>query len=175
MITREVKHISQEANFNLLHPLLREWFKNKFGNFTEPQLYSIPLIHKKENVLISAETGTGKTLAAFTAILNELIYREEAGNLENKVYCMYISPLRALSRDIEINLKEPLKEIEEIAKKQGKKIDIPIAVRTGDTTPSERAKMLRKIPKILITTPESAAILLNSPKFKENLRTLPCG
>ncbi len=156
----------------LLNPILSEWFFSKFSDFTESQKYAIPEIHNSQNILVSSPTGTGKTLSAFLAILNELITLSEYGQLENKVYCVYISPLRALSRDIERNLNEPLKEIAELAKKKGKKIEVPIGIRTGDTTTSERAKMLRKAPRILITTPESIAILLNAPKFREMLRNV---
>ena len=156
--------------FQRMNPLLSGWFKGKFGRFTEPQRYAVLNIHNRINTLISAETGTGKTLAAFTSVLNELISLSEGGQLEDKVYCIYVSPLRALNNDIEKNLKEPLSEIGEIAAKKGKKIGIRIGVRTGDTTTAERSKMLRSPPHILITTPESLAILLNAPKFRENMR-----
>ncbi len=166
---QEEKHSDSEI-FKSLNPLLAAWFKHEFGSFTEPQRYAILNIHNLENTLITAPTGTGKTLSAFAAILNELITLSEAGQLEERVYCLYISPLRALSNDIEKNLKEPLQAIREVGKKLGKKINVRVAVRTGDTPQSERAKMLRKPPHILITTPETTAILLNSPKFKENFR-----
>jgi len=166
---QEEKHSDSEI-FKSLNPLLAAWFKHEFGSFTEPQRYAILNIHNLQNTLITAPTGTGKTLSAFTAILNELISLSEAGQLEDRVYCLYISPLRALSNDIEKNLKEPLRAIREVGKKIGKKISVRVAVRTGDTPQSERAKMLRKPPHILITTPETTAILLNSPKFKENFR-----
>ncbi|MFH1256682.1 MAG: DEAD/DEAH box helicase [Candidatus Diapherotrites archaeon] len=172
MIEFETPKYSNEDLFKMLNPVLAEWFKKTFGSFTEPQLYAIPSIHLRQNTLVSAETGTGKTLAAFTAILNELIFLSENNQLENKVYCVYISPLRALSNDIERNLNGPLKEIIELAKKHGKKIDVSVAVRTGDTPASKRAAMLRKPPNILILTPESLAIILNAPKFRENLRSV---
>ncbi len=156
--------------FHSLHPLLSQWFRETFEKFTEPQRYSILNILHRENTLVSAETGTGKTLSAFTAILSELITLAEMEKLEKKVYCVYVSPLRALSNDIHKNLLEPLEAIQKKAEKQGKKINIPIAIRTGDTTPAERQKMLRIPPAILITTPESLAILLNAPKFRELLK-----
>ena len=159
-----------EKIFGMLNPMLSAWFKARFGTFTEPQLYSIPNIHFRENTLISAETGTGKTLSAFAAILSELITLEQHKQLEDRIYCVYISPLRALSNDINRNLREPLDEIMKMAEKAGQKINVRVAVRTGDTTQSERSKMLRKPPHILITTPESLAILLNAPKFRENFR-----
>jgi len=166
MIEFQQKKYSDKEIYSILNPLLGEWFREKFGSFTEPQRYSIINIHSQENTLITAVTGSGKTLSAFTAILNELISLSEAGQLEDRVYCIYISPLKALNNDISRNLREPLEEIEEKAHKKGKKINVRIGVRTGDTTPSERASMMRKPPHILITTPESLAIILNAPKFR---------
>ncbi|MEM4257043.1 MAG: ATP-dependent helicase [Candidatus Diapherotrites archaeon] len=158
-----------EHIFSLLNPLLAEWFKQKFGAFTEPQLYAIPNIHSMQNTLISAETGTGKTLSAFTAILSELLNYDESNTLEDFVYCVYVSPLRALNNDIERNLLGPLNEISEVVHKKGRKLNIRVAVRTGDTTQAVRSQMLRKPPHILITTPESLAIMLVAPKFREKL------
>jgi ATP-dependent Lhr-like helicase len=154
--------------FGMMNPLLAGWFRKRFGTFTEPQLYAVPNIHFRINTLISAETGTGKTLSAFASILSELITLSEKGKLEDRVYCVYISPLRALNNDIKRNLLEPLDEIKESAKQEGKDINIRVAVRTGDTPQSERSKMLAKPPHILITTPESLAIILNAPKFKNS-------
>jgi len=150
----------------ILHPLINQWFFNKFKEFSLPQLYGVMEIHQRKNILISAPTGATKTLTGFLAILNELIDSAEKQILEDKVYCVYISPLKALNYDIEFNLQKPLKEIEELA---GKKLGIRIGVRTGDTTAYEKQKMLKNPPHILITTPESLAIMINSPKFKEHL------
>lgn len=162
----------QESVYRMLDPWLAEWFKKTFQYFTLPQLKGIPLIHARENVLISAPTGTGKTLSGFTTILNELTILAKAGQLEDKVYCIYISPLKALSNDIEKNLEIPLNFLMEKAKKEGKKLGVKIAVRTGDTSTTEKAKMLKKPPHILITTPESLAIIINSPKFQEKLSSI---
>jgi Lhr-like helicase len=151
----------------ILHPLMKKWFIDKFKTFSEPQRYAIMNIHSRINTLVSAPTGSGKTLTAFTAILNDLIDLSEKGKLEDKIYCVYISPLKALNADIAVNLIEPLKEIEKIA---GKELGIRIGVRTGDTTPNEKQKMLKKPPHILITTPESLGIILASIKFKEHLK-----
>jgi len=151
---------------NILNPLVKKWFLDKFREFSLPQLYGVKEIHNRKNILISAPTGATKTLTGFLSILNELINLSEKGKLMDKVYCVYISPLKALNYDIEINLNGPLKEIEKIAKK---KFGIRVGVRTGDTSQSERSKMLKNPPHILITTPESLAIMLNSYKFKENL------
>ena len=124
MIQFQNQEYSDEEIFNTMNPLLSQWFKQKFKTFTAPQKYAILNIHCGENTLISAPTGTGKTLPAFAAVLNELISLSEAKLLEDKVYCVYVSPLKALSRDIEKNLNEPLSEITEMAEKLGKKIRI---------------------------------------------------
>ena len=161
-----------EQILNLLRPYVKEWFKRNFKRLTLPQKFSIPLIKKKKNILVTAPTGIGKTLSAFLAILDELFKLAERNKLENMVYCIYISPLRALDNDINRNLLVPLKEIPEIAKERFNKQlqEVRIGVRTGDTLPSERQRQLRKPPHILITTPETIAILLGTRKFKENLR-----
>lgn len=151
---------------SVFHPLLNRWFFGKFKEFSLPQLYGVMEIHSRKNVLISAPTGSGKTLTAFLSILNELVDSSEKQILEDKVYCIYVSPLKALGNDIRVNLLTPLEEINKIAEKD---LGIRIGVRTGDTTASEKAKMLQKTPHILITTPESLAIMINSPKFKEKL------
>lgn len=154
---------------SILHPLVNKWFFKKFKEFSLPQLYGVMEIHNRKNVLISAPTGATKTLTGFLAILNELIDSAKKITLEDKVYCVYVSPLKALNNDIEKNLKEPLKELEEL---NGKKLGIRIGVRTGDTTAYQKQKMLKNPPHILITTPESLAIMLNSPKFREHLRNV---
>ena len=150
----------------ILHPIINTWFSNKFKTFSEPQLYGVMEIHQRKNILISAPTGSGKTLAAFLAILNELVDSAQKQILEDKVYCVYVSPLKALNNDIEKNLLHPLKEIQELINNP---LNIRIGVRTGDTTNYEKQKMLKDPPHILITTPESLAIMINSPKFKLHL------
>ncbi len=163
------KEYTDDSIAETLVSLVAQWFKQKFKTFSPPQKHSIVSIHNRENILVSAPTGSGKTLSAFLSIISELVSLSNQGKLEDKTYCVYISPLRALSRDIEINLKEPLAEMEKIA---GKDLGIRVAVRTGDTTPSERQKMLAKPPHILITTPESLAIVLTAPKFRELLTSI---
>ena len=164
MISIKEKPDKSEDIKKLLHPFVRDWFFKKFKDFSLPQLYSILEVHSRNNILISAPTGSGKTISSFLAILNELIDSSDKRILQDKIYAIYISPLKALNNDISKNLLEPLKEIEEIA---GKKFGIRISVRTGDTTAAEKAKMLIKPPHILITTPESLAIVLNSIKFSD--------
>ncbi|MGQ4913718.1 MAG: DNA glycosylase AlkZ-like family protein [Candidatus Asgardarchaeia archaeon] len=113
------------------------------------------------------------TLAAFLSIINELFLLGERGELEDKVYCVYISPLRALSNDISRNLEQPLKEIKKLAEEKGMNWpEIRKAIRTGDTSTYERSKMLRTPPHILITTPESLALMINAPKFREKLKNV---
>ncbi len=167
MITTKDKPDNSEDIKKLLHPYVREWFFKKFKDFSLPQLYGVMEVHSRNSILISAPTGSGKTISAFLAIINELIDSSEKGILEDKIYCVYISPLKALNNDVEKNLLEPLKEIEEIA---GKKLGIRVSVRTGDTTAVEKSKMLVHVPHVLITTPESLAIVLSSTRFRENLK-----
>ncbi len=153
--------------YALLRPYTREWFKRTFKRFLEPQRYAIPRIKARRNVLIFSPTGSGKTLAAFLGILDELFNLAERNKLEDKVYCIYVSPLRALSNDIRKNLQIPLEGIRQVAKEMGYELpEIRIFVRHGDTTSYERSKMLRSPPHILITTPESLANMLIAPKFR---------
>ena len=167
MIEKQTKIYKDKEIYAVLHPWVKKWFKSKFETFSEAQRYAIMDIHCGENVLVSSPTGSGKTLTAFLSIISELTSLADKGELEDKIYCIYISPLKALDNDIEKNLEEPLSEIEKIA---GRELGIRKAVRTGDTAPYERSKMLKVPPHILITTPESLSILLCAPKFRENLK-----
>lgn len=167
MIKHKEKPDKEADILGILHPIVKKWFFSKFKEFSLPQLYGVMEIHSRNNILVSAPTGATKTLTGFLSILNELIDSSEKGILQDKIYCVYISPLKALSEDIKVNLIEPLKEMEEIA---GKKLGIRIAVRTGDTPTSERAKMTKMPPHILITTPETLAILLSAKKFVDHLK-----
>ena len=159
-----------ERLLGLLRPYVAEWFRERFGSFTEPQRRAIPLIAEGHNVLISSPTGTGKTLAAFLWILNVLLGLSEEGRLEDRIYAIYVSPLRALNNDMERNLVRPLEEIVEYARNLGYDVGgIRVGVRTSDTPASMKQRMLRKPPHILLTTPESLAISLVAPKFSEKL------
>ena len=143
----------------------------KFQDFSESQKFGVMNIHNKQNILISAPTGGGKTLTAFLSILNQLVSLSEKNKLEKKVYCIYVSPLKALNNDIHKNLIEPLEEINELAKSKGINLQkILVGLRTGDTTASEKAKMVKNPPHILITTPESLAIVLTTKKFVESFQ-----
>ncbi len=166
-ITRKTNPAKPETVRKLLNPIVEKWFFSRFKSFSLPQLFAVNEIHGRNNVLVSAPTGATKTLTGFLSILNELVDSSEKGILKDKIYCVYVSPLKALNNDIHKNLIEPLKEMEEIA---GKELKIRVAVRTGDTTQNEKSKMLKNPPHILITTPESLAILLSSIKFVEHLK-----
>ncbi len=191
-----------DANvFELLEPALQGWWLETFGEyvpenegfFTPPQRGAIPAIFEGTNTLICAPTGSGKTLASFTAIINELYRRQrgvrsdanagaddvddqepaDSAGLENSVYCLYVSPLKSLANDIHRNLEMPLEGIESIAADRTERMgEIRHAIRHGDTDSSTRNKMLEETPHILNTTPETLAILLNAPKFREKLRTV---
>ncbi len=145
------------------HPIVRQWFIDRVGTPSAPQLAGWPAIARGSDVLILAPTGTGKTLAAFLWELNALITEGLKAPLANAVHLLYVSPLKALNNDVQRNLEGPLTELRSRFEQAGEHFpDIRIAVRTGDTTASARAKMLRKTPQILITTPESLHILLTS-------------
>ncbi len=171
MITRVEEEKDKDEVLSHMEPLIAEWFDKKFDSLTEPQGYAIPLIHEGENVLVSSPTGSGKTLTAFLSIINELFRLDKKDELEDKIYCVYVSPLKALANDIHKNLEEPLQEIKDLAKKKGVKVpDIKTAIRSGDTPQKERRKMAEDPPHIYITTPESLALSLSSPKFREKFR-----
>ncbi len=157
----------------MLIPLVQEWFFQKFEDFSKTQLYGVKTIYDRKNILISAPTGGTKTLTAFLGIINYLVGLALKNELEDKIYAVYTSPLKALSNDIFVNLEEPLSEIYALAEKKGLEMQkIKVGLRTGDTSPSERAKMAKNVPHIFVTTPESLAIVLTSPKFGENFNSL---
>jgi len=155
--------------YSFLDSNISKWFKNKYKKFSPPQKLAIHNIHNKKNTIVSAPTGSGKTMSGFLSILNELTILSKQEKLLDSVYCIYVSPLKALNNDVNRNLIEPLSEIEEVV---GKDLGIRTGVRTGDTTPYQRQKMLKKAPHILITTPESLALMITSPKFSEKLKTV---
>jgi len=154
-------------------PLVAEWFSNRFGNPTEPQVEGWREIRTGANVLISAPTGSGKTLAAFLICLDRLVRAARTNALPAETQVVYVSPLKALSNDVRRNLESPLAEIAELAKLRGVALaPITTAVRTGDTPASERQRMRKEAPHILVTTPESLFILLTAEKSREMLRTV---
>jgi ATP-dependent helicase Lhr and Lhr-like helicase len=153
------------------HPVTAEWFLNKFGSPTEPQTHGWPSILGGDATLISAPTGSGKTLAAFLVCIDQLLRDSLSGRLAPCTQVVYVSPLKALSNDVQKNLDAPLAEIQQLAMERGYLCpEIRTGVRTGDTLPKERAAMLRNPPHILVTTPESLYILLTAGKSREHLR-----
>ncbi len=166
MITYQREPFPDEEVLQTLHPLVRRWFREKFSELSPPQRLAIPLIHQGKSCLISAPPGSGKTLAAFLTIISELVTLAERGELEDRIYAVYVSPLRALGNDIERNLREPLRELAQLA---GRELGIRVEVRTGDTPPERRQRMLARPPHILITTPETLAIALTAKRFSRYL------
>jgi ATP-dependent Lhr-like helicase len=154
------------------HPVLQRWFSETIGTPTPVQLRGWEAIRERRHTLIAAPTGSGKTLAAFLTALDDLFNESLAAPLPDEVRVVYISPLKALSADIHKNLAEPRRGIKRLADEMGLEAPrITAAVRTGDTTQSERAAMLRKPPHILVTTPESLYLLLTAERSREMLRT----
>lgn len=157
------------------HPLIERWFRGRFAAPTRPQAEGWPHIAAGKNVLIAAPTGSGKTLTAFLAVIDRLLRASIAGQLEAGTRVVYVSPLRALSNDMHRNLSEPLQELNALAVAEFP--DVPMAelragLRTGDTTASQRAALVRKPPHILVTTPESLFLLLTSPRGRAALKTV---
>ena len=156
------------------HPAVAGWFSDRFRAPTPAQGRGWAAIRSGQNALIAAPTGSGKTLAAFLNAVDEL-YREgeERGGLPDETRVLYVSPLKALSADIHRNLAEPRREIHRKASALGlPTVEITAAVRTGDTTSSERQAMLRRPPHILVTTPESLYLLLTARRSREVLATV---
>src|ERR1700677_1161068 len=153
------------------HPLVAEWFVQRFATPTEPQEQGWPHILAGRPTLISAPTGSGKTLAAFLACIDRLGRKALAGHLADRTEVLYVSPLKALGNDIQKNLEIPLGEILAMAGERGLLMpEIRTAVRTGDTLMPERRAMLKRPPHILVTTPESLYILLTADKSRAILR-----
>ncbi len=150
--------------YDSLHPTVAKWFRETFRDPTEAQRLCIPDIANGESVLLSSPTGSGKTLAGFLGIIDRLAREHFEGKLEPQgIRCVYVSPLRALAYDIEKNLRQPLAAL-------GLDEIITVGLRTGDTSASERQKQKRKPPHILITTPESLAIVLPQAGYREALQ-----
>ena len=148
---------------SLFHPIVRDWFTETLGEPSAPQKAGWPAIADGSDTLILAPTGTGKTLAAFLYELNSLITEGLDHPLANAIHLLYVSPLKALNNDVQRNLELPLAQLKQRFETDGQKFpEIRVAVRTGDTPASARARMLRKTPHVLITTPESLHILLTS-------------
>lgn len=158
---------------SIFHPAVAAWFTTTFGSPTGVQQQAWPAIQRRDNTLIAAPTGSGKTLAAFLAAIDALVREGEARGLEDETHVLYVSPLKALSNDIQKNLDLPLAGIrEELFHQTMKDVEIRAWVRSGDTPQGERARMRRQPPHILVTTPESLYILLTSASGREMLQTV---
>ena len=155
------------------HPAVAGWFRSRFPTPTEAQARAWAVTSKHRNALIAAPTGSGKTLAAFLSAINDLVVEGIARGLSDEVHVLYVSPLKALSNDIQKNLQEPLAGIRDQLLELGVD-DVPIrdAVRTGDTSSFERNRMRKTPPHILVTTPESLFILLTSESGRAMLKSV---
>ena len=149
------------------HPAVRKWFASQFGEPTPPQRDGWPPIREGRHTLIAAPTGSGKTLAAFLSAIDSLV--RQGPELADETQVLYVSPLRALSNDVQKNLQGPLAEIRELDPSIP---EVRVLVRTGDTPSSERAAMTRRPPHILVTTPESLYLLLTSDGGRGMIRTV---
>ncbi len=155
------------------HPAVAQWFQSAIGEPTPAQEQGWQAIREGKNTLIAAPTGSGKTFAAFLNALDQLFREGLERGLPDEVRVVYVSPLKALSTDIHKNLVEPREAIAETARARGfAPVEITAAVRTGDTTSSARARMLKQPPHILVTTPESLYLLLTAERSREMLRTV---
>src|SRR5215467_6649190 len=158
-------------SFDGFHPIVASWFRDRFNSPTDVQERSWPAIASGKDVLIAAPTGSGKTLAAFLTCIDALIKQALRGGLEDRTHIVYVSPLKALSNDVQKNLQQPLAEIGARALDAGFLMPpIRVVVRTGDTPMRERQLMLKRPPHILITTPESLYLLLTAERSRTILR-----
>ncbi|MGN0642182.1 MAG: DEAD/DEAH box helicase [Huintestinicola sp.] len=164
-------------NANIFSDITSEWFEKELGTPTEVQRLAWPLIAEGRDVLVSAPTGTGKTLTSFLVFIDRLADMARKGELRDETSVIYVSPLKSLAGDIRENLHRPLKGIAELEAKHGIERGaacITAALRTGDTSQQERRKMIRRPPNILITTPESLFLMLTSRSGQDMLKTAKC-
>jgi ATP-dependent Lhr-like helicase len=154
------------------HPAVEAWFSDEFAHATEPQVRAWPLLLAGKSVLIAAPTGSGKTLAAFLAAIDRLIRQGMKSPLPDQTMVVYVSPLKALSNDIQRNLAVPLSGIRaKLHSMALPDVEIRTLVRTGDTPDKERVLMRRRPPHIVVTTPESLYVLLGSVSGRSMLAT----
>ena len=155
------------------HPLIAEWFRTQVGTPTDVQVQAWPAIQSRADALIAAPTGSGKTLAAFLSCIDSLFRQALARELDDQTQVLYVSPLKALSNDVQKNLQKPLAEIGQAALQHGLLMpELRVLVRTGDTPMTDRQQMLKRPPHILVTTPESLFILLTAEKSRRMLQTV---
>ena len=159
-------------NLEIFHPAVARWFARSFPAPTQPQIEAWPEIKKHRNTLIAAPTGSGKTLAAFLSAIDDLVRLGLEADLDDSTHVIYVSPLKALSNDVQRNLQVPLEGIQAELKALGlPEVNIRTLVRTGDTPASERTAMTKRPPHIVVTTPESLYILLTSEGGRRMLET----
>ena len=159
-------------NLEIFHPAVARWFEKTFPAPTPPQRDAWPAIKERRNTLIAAPTGSGKTLAAFLAAIDDLVRLGVEGKLDDTTHVVYVSPLKALSNDIQRNLQFPLAGIQDELPAMGlPEVNIRTLVRTGDTPAAERTAMIKRPPHIVVTTPESLYILLTSEGGRRMLQT----
>jgi ATP-dependent Lhr-like helicase len=159
-------------NPEIFHPAVARWFERTFPDATEPQLQAWPQIKQQRHTLIAAPTGSGKTLAAFLSAIDDLVRLGVEGKLDDTTHVIYVSPLKALSNDVQRNLQLPLVGIQAELRSMGlPEVNIRTLVRTGDTPASERTAMTKRPPHIVVTTPESLYILLTSEGGRRMLET----
>src|SRR5213593_5810 len=155
------------------HPAIARWFETRFRDPTEPQRRAWPVVAAGGDALIAAPTGSGKTFAAFLAAIDSLLRQGLDGSLRDETQVVYVSPLKALSNDVQKNLSEPLAEIRRTLEAMGlPDAEIRTLVRTGDTPQADRQAMVKRPPHILVTTPESLYLILTSEQAREMLRTV---
>lgn len=168
-----------DGAFSTLHPDVAAWCDAHLGTATPPQAQALALAAPARNVLICSPTGTGKTLAAFLPVISRLAELRDADELLARTYCLYISPLRALGYDVEHNLRRPLREMgilerpntERARKRRGRVREtfVRTGVRTGDTPVEERRLMIARPPHVLLTTPESLALMVAMESYRKTL------
>ncbi len=168
-----------DGAFSTLHPFVAEWCDAHLGTATPPQAQALPLASQRRHTLICSPTGTGKTLAAFLPVMSRLAELRDADELLARTYCLYVSPLRALGYDVEHNLRRPLREMgilerpntERAKRRRGKVREtfVRTGVRTGDTPVEERRLMIARPPHVLLTTPESLALMVAMNSYRKTL------
>jgi ATP-dependent Lhr-like helicase len=164
---------STKMTTQLFHSAVSAWFSGRLGQPTECQQRAWPAIRRGGHTLIAAPTGSGKTLAAFLCAIDDLVREGAERGLSDETHVVYVSPLRALSNDIERNLQAPLAGIrDELLMSGVADVDVRVAVRTGDTPAYARALMRKRAPHIVVTTPESLYILVTSASGRRMLRTM---
>jgi ATP-dependent Lhr-like helicase len=171
-----------EPLFDVFHPAVAAWCNEHLKEATQPQREALPLGLERRNVLICSPTGTGKTLAAFLPVMSALAHRRDEDRLFPRTFALYISPLRALGYDVEHNVRAPLREMgllerpnsprAKLRRGRIRETHVRTGVRTGDTPKEERRLMLSRPPHVLMTTPESLAVLLAMESYRKTLRSV---